>query len=60
MFDTVNCDYTPYEGMQLRGWPALVLSRGEIVVDEGKLVAEPGQGQFLRCERPMVERPVHD
>ena len=51
-----NCDYTPYEGMQLRGWPALVLARGEVVVDEGKLVAEPGQGQFLRCARPMVVR----
>ena len=52
-----NCDYTPYEGMRLRGWPAVVLSRGEVVVEEDKLLAEPGQGQFVRCDRPAVVRP---
>ncbi|PYM88600.1 MAG: dihydropyrimidinase [Candidatus Rokuibacteriota bacterium] len=52
-----NCDYTPYEGMRVRGWPALVLSRGEVVVDEGKLTAEPGQGHFLKCERPVPAKP---
>jgi dihydropyrimidinase len=46
-----NCDYTPYEGMPVRGWPEVVLSRGETVVDEGKLLAQPGRGRFLRCER---------
>ncbi len=52
-----NCDYTPYEGMRVRGWPAVVFSRGEVVVEEGKLLAEPGQGQFLRCGRPHPLRP---
>ncbi len=47
-----NCDYTPYEGMRVRGWPAGLFSRGEVVVEEGKLLAEPGQGQVLRCGRP--------
>jgi len=47
-----NCDYTPYEGMAVRGWPAVVLSRGEVVVEEGKLLAEPGRGEFIRCGRP--------
>ena len=51
-----NCDYTPYEGMSVRGWPAVVFSRGEIVVEEGKLLAEPGRGQFLRCDRPAPTR----
>jgi dihydropyrimidinase len=50
-----NCDYTPYEGMPVRGWPEVVISRGEVVVEEGKLLAQPGRGQFLRCDRP---RPV--
>ncbi len=50
-----NCDYTPYEGMVVRGWPEVVISRGEVVVEEGKLLAQPGRGQFLRCDRP---RPV--
>jgi len=47
-----NCDYTPYEGMRVRGWPEVVISRGEVVVEEGKLLAQPGRGQFLRCDRP--------
>ncbi|MCI0546840.1 MAG: amidohydrolase family protein, partial [Candidatus Rokubacteria bacterium] len=51
-----RCDYTPYEGMTVRGWPEVVLSRGEIVVEEGKLLAEPGQGRFLRCDRPAPAR----
>jgi dihydropyrimidinase len=51
-----DCDYTPYEGMEVRGWPATVLSRGEVVVDEGKLLAEPGRGQFLPCARPALAR----
>jgi len=37
----------------VRGWPAVVLSRGEVVVEEGKLLATPGRGQFLRCDRPQ-------
>jgi dihydropyrimidinase len=44
-----NCDYTPYEGMALRGWPLMTLSRGEIVWQDGKVTATPGRGQFLAC-----------
>lgn len=47
-----NCDYTPYEGMKVRGWPVMVMSRGEVVVEEGKLQVEPGRGEFLRCGPP--------
>ena len=46
------CDYTPYEGMRVRGWPTVVFSRGEVVFEEGKLLVTPGRGQFLRCGRP--------
>jgi dihydropyrimidinase len=46
-----NVDYTPYEGMHLQAWPALTLSRGEVVFD-GEPRLEPGRGRFLRCERP--------
>jgi len=30
----------------------VVLSRGEVVVEEGKLLAEPGRGEFIRCGPP--------
>lgn len=39
--------YTPYEGRELTGWPVTVLSRGEVIVDGGRLGAERGRGQFL-------------
>ena len=46
-----NVDYTPYAGMHLSSWPAMTISRGEIVWD-GKLRGIKGRGQFLACERP--------
>ena len=52
-----NVDYTPYEGITVRGWPQTVISRGERVVADGELAASHGRGQFLRCDRPVVARP---
>lgn len=42
-----NVDYTPYEGLSVQGWPETVLSRGDVVVADGRLHAEPGRGRFL-------------
>ena len=39
--------YTPYAGRTLRGWPVTVLSRGRVIVADGKRLAEPGSGRFL-------------
>jgi len=50
-------DYTPYEGMKVRGWPVVVLSRGEVVSQDGKPVGRLGRGEFLRCEKPDPARP---
>ena len=41
------CDYDPYEGWDVTGWPELVIARGEIVVERGNLSAEPGRGRFV-------------
>ncbi len=40
-------DYTPYEGMVVTGWPEVVMSRGEVIVEGGVLRATPGRGRFL-------------
>lgn len=53
-----NVGYTPYEGRRLTGWPVTVLSRGRVVVEDGKLHAERGSGQFLRCETPASAQPL--
>jgi dihydropyrimidinase len=44
----MNVDYSCYEGMKVRGVTKTVLSRGDVVIDDGKYVAKPGRGQFLK------------
>src|SRR5215469_3121901 len=51
-------DYTPYEGREVTGWPIITLSRGDVVWSDGKVLARPGRGEFLRCELPSMARPL--
>jgi len=51
-------DFTPYEGIEVTGWPMTTISRGEVVVEEGAVVATEGRGLFLPCDRPDPARPV--
>lgn len=51
-----SCDYTPYEGMKLRAWPAITLSRGRSVWCDGQFNAAPGSGAFVPCDRPLAPR----
>ena len=44
----MNVDYSCYEGMKVRGVTKTVLSRGDVVIEEGKYVTKPGRGQFLK------------
>jgi dihydropyrimidinase len=48
-----NVDYTPYEGLSLSAWPAITISRGDVVWSESEPQGGPGRGQFLRCDRPQ-------
>jgi len=47
-------DYTPYEGMRLKAWPGLTLSRGEVVWDGDKFHGRAGRGRFLACGLPSL------
>jgi dihydropyrimidinase len=40
-------DYTPYEGMEVTGWPVCTIRRGEVVMQHGRVQAEPGSGRYL-------------
>ncbi|MCT4713337.1 dihydropyrimidinase [Enterobacteriaceae bacterium H11S18] len=42
-----NVDYSPYEGMTLRGLPVMTISRGEIVWRNGLFTGRAGHGRFL-------------
>jgi dihydropyrimidinase len=47
-------DYTPYEGVRVRGWPATTLLRGEVVWADGQFRGRPGAGEFMRCASPTT------
>ncbi|GIT47637.1 MAG: hypothetical protein Ct9H300mP13_4330 [Gammaproteobacteria bacterium] len=53
-----NAGYCPYEGRRITGWPTTVVRRGEVVISNGKLLATPGSGQFLRCASPELAQPT--
>ncbi|HWL12137.1 MAG TPA: amidohydrolase family protein [Ureibacillus sp.] len=40
-------DYTVYEGMDAVGWPVYTISRGEVILEKGKITAKPGRGKYL-------------
>ena len=50
-------DHTPYEGMRVTGWPAVTLSRGDVVWQEGRFLGRPGRGEWLACGLPDPARP---
>jgi len=41
------CDYSLYEGWNIKGWPVTTIVRGEIVMEDGKMMGKPGNGIFL-------------
>ena len=43
-----NVDYTPYEGLKGKGVPTAVLSRGQVIINDGKFFGTPGAGRFLK------------
>ncbi len=46
----MRVDYSAYEGFEVQGWSEVVLSRGRVLVEDGKLVTEGG-GQFIKRAR---------
>jgi dihydropyrimidinase len=43
-------DYNVFEGMEVEGLPRFVLTRGEVALDDGKVDAKPGHGEFVARE----------
>ena len=45
---TMNVDYSAFEGWPIEGRPSVVTVRGQIAVRDGKFVGTIGRGQFLK------------
>ncbi len=52
--------YTPYEGRRVTGWPTTVISRGEVIVEQDKLLAQRGRGQFIARGLPAPLQQVRE
>jgi dihydropyrimidinase len=46
-----NVNYNLFEGTEVTGAPAAVLVRGQMIVENDQLVAQPGAGRFIRRAR---------
>jgi dihydropyrimidinase len=44
----MRVDYSMFEGYQVAGNARTVLSRGEIIVDNGEFLGKPGRGNYLK------------
>jgi dihydropyrimidinase len=42
-----RADYDPFEGVEVKGWPRMTISRGEPIVSARKSTARSGRGMFL-------------
>jgi dihydropyrimidinase len=41
-------DYTPYDGLELEGYPVFTVARGEVIAADGEYLGARGRGRFLK------------
>jgi dihydropyrimidinase len=44
----MKCDYSPFAGRRLRGFPELTILRGKVIQENGRFLGSPGDGVFLK------------
>jgi dihydropyrimidinase len=45
-----GADWSPYEGWELAGFARTTLSRGDVIVDDYRVVGQAGRGKWLLRE----------
>ncbi len=50
-------DYTPYEGIEVTGWPVSTMVRGNFVVRDCKLVGKLGGGDYVSRQKSELAKP---
>ncbi|MDP6154956.1 MAG: dihydropyrimidinase [Candidatus Thermoplasmatota archaeon] len=48
-----NCDWSPYQGWELTGYPHITLLRGKVIAREGSFVGHVGGGKFIRRKKAI-------
>ncbi len=47
-----NCpyktDWSPFDGMKLKGGPVMTISKGKVVAEDGEFVGKTGEGSFVK------------
>lgn len=43
-----HSDYSPYEGLKLKGYPVMTISNGEVIVRDGQFTGKKGRGRFIK------------
>ncbi|MTH66570.1 dihydropyrimidinase [Paracoccus shanxieyensis] len=51
-----GCDYTPYEGMQITGWPVRTILRGRTIALDGQVCSEAGGQELSRATSEAFAR----
>lgn len=51
-------DYTPYEGIHVKGWPVSTMVRGHFVVRDGELTGKLGTGEYVPREKSAYAKPA--
>lgn len=49
-----NVDYTPYEGIFVKGYPVMTIANGKIIVENGQFVGQIGVGKFIKRTAPVI------
>ncbi len=58
--DLHETDYSVFDGWELRGWPVATILRGKVIMEDGRLVGSPGDGQRVarKIDTSILEGPA--
>jgi len=43
-----DIDWSPFEGMKVKGWPIYTISKGKVIWENGEFLGKQGDGKFLK------------
>lgn len=43
-----KCKWSPYLGIEFKGWPVMTIVRGQVIYDNGKITGTKGYGKYLK------------